>query len=150
MLRLSKRAWNNVLIFASLFMIVLFNFSNKLMLENANQTPLTLLPADAMIQRIEFGQQELQRIGRGWRLQPMRGDEVDLNQIIQNWQQVILTPTERSMPANPYVITLWLAGEEKGRVVTLAPVEQQLLLAYQGQPYQVALSLNDLIPSGSQ
>ena len=150
MLRLSKRAWNNVLIFASLFMIVLFNFSNKLMLENANQAPLTLLPADAMIQRIEFGQQELQRIGRGWRLQPMRGDEVDLNQLIQNWQQVILTPTERSMPANPYVITLWLAGEEKGRVVTLAPVKQQLLLAYQGQPYQVALSLNDLIPSGSQ
>ena len=150
MLRLSKRAWNNVLIFASLFMIVLFNFSNKLMLENANQAPLTLLPADAMIQRIEFGQQELQRIGRGWRLQPMRGDEVDLNQLIQNWQQVILTPTERSMPANPYVITLWLAGEEKGRVVTLAPVEQQLLLAYEGQPYQVALGLNDLIPSGSQ
>ena len=66
---LSQRGWNNVLIFASLFMIILFNSTAEKFVNNETDTEQsTLIKSDAIIQSIDFSGIKLERVGASWRV----------------------------------------------------------------------------------
>ena len=65
---LSQRGWNNVLIFASLFMIVLFNSTHQRFVSNENNTvKRTLIDSNSLIQNIDYNGLRFERIGANWR-----------------------------------------------------------------------------------
>lgn len=147
MLRLSQKAWNNVLIFAMLLMILLFNTSNNILnrapTEHAYQP---LLPPDSLLMKIDFGDKQLERIGQSWRLKSQdsaSNQSPDL--LINYWQQAQIRPVLSTPTEQPYIAVVWLAGEARGREISLYP--QDNLLEITGQHYQLEEgSVLDLLP----
>lgn len=99
---LSQRGWNNVLIFASLFMIILFNSTHQKLFEGDNEDEKnTLIPDTGIIQLIDFSGLKFERIGANWRVQ----SAFDTKQQIQpevyanNWQSLLLN----TLPSAPVV-----------------------------------------------
>lgn len=152
MIRLSRRGWNNVLIFATLFMILLFSTSNRMLLQNAepSQSQL-LLPESSEIMAIDYGTHKIERIGRGWRATPsLNLDESQLNKITVHWQQTTGQPIDGRLK-QPYIVTIWLAGQEQGAVYKILPQGEDLLVQFQQQVYLVKQqSLSDFIPIEAQ
>ena len=145
MIRLSKRGWNNVIIFAMLFLILLFNFSNNMLLDNAvnSEEQHALLPEYSEINQIDFGTHRIQRIGLGWRMQPSLAiTEPELASIAQQWLQA----TGQIMPfadlSQAYVVSVQLAGEEQARVFKVSPQGEDVLIQYQQR--LILLSQQDL------
>ncbi|WP_438865509.1 hypothetical protein [Neptunicella sp.] len=148
MIRLSRRGWNNVLIFATLFMILLFSTSNRMLLQNAEQSQSQLLlPESSEIMAIDYGTHKIERIGRGWRAVPgLNLNESQLNNINIHWQQAIGQPIDGQL-SQPYIVTIWLAGQEQGAVYKVLPQGEDLLVQHQQQIYLVKhQSLSSFIP----
>lgn len=106
-MRLTKRGWNNVLIFATLFMIVLFNSTHQKFVEGDNSIEkASLIPADAIIQVIDYSGVKFERIGSNWRTQSaVTGvEELNAEQIVTNWQSLPLERLANSpeISANSY------------------------------------------------
>ena len=140
MLRLSQRAWNNVLIFAMLFMILLFNTSNNFLVNNDDEPEnVPLLPESAVVMSIEFGARKLQRIGQGWRVTPAQQvNEEALHQLVDRWQRTTMQ-AESSRPMNsPHVIVVWLAGKAEGLVYQFEQQDKRLWVRVQEQTFLVA------------
>ncbi|WP_416306868.1 hypothetical protein [Neptunicella sp. SCSIO 80796] len=153
MIRLSRRGWNNVLIFACLFMILLFSTSNRILLQNEEQSQSQLLlPESSEIMAIDYGTHKIERIGRGWRSVPVLDmDESQLNDIASHWQQAIVAKPMSGQLAQPYIVTLWLAGQEQGSVYKLLPQGNDILVQHQQQLYLLTQhSLSDFIPEEIQ
>lgn len=90
-MRLTKRGWNNVLIFSTLFMILLFNTTHQKFVEGegvAEKRPL--IAAEAIIQVIDYSGIKLERIGSNWRVQSViEGDpNAAPEQLVQAWQSL--------------------------------------------------------------
>ena len=128
MFRLSRKAWNNVLMFSMLIMIMVFNgLHNRF---NASEDTLSaqpLIAADELILSLDFNQYVIERIGRTWRLvsketTPALSDERVANVAIA-WQQQHLehAGNEASALINngqtpAQIVTIWLAGHSDGQV----------------------------------
>jgi len=149
MLRLSQRGWNNVIIFAMLFMILLFNSSNNLLIGNAEEgLEQSLLPTGVPIMVVDFAQYKVERIGRGWRSSPkLSMNEVQLGEMIERWQRAKGAKIPGLTLSNPYVVVIWLAGQEQGRVFKLQPQGKDLLISSPDGAYIVTDStLKQFIP----
>ena len=144
MLKLTRRGWNNVLIFATLFMILLFNMSDKIM--QGDDVKTFSLGEYAQIQAIDFGQVKLQRIGRGWRATPALNNEYNFFSLISTWQQMRGELMPGATLVEPYVVSVLLAGEDAPRVFQLLPQGEQSLLQYQSEVFIIAVSIDQLIP----
>lgn len=72
MLRLSKKGWNNVLIFAMLIMIMVFNGLHK-RIEFAQTEPedVLILPENSLVLTLQVGNVAIERIGQSWRSNPV-------------------------------------------------------------------------------
>ena len=119
MIRLSRRAWNNVIIFAMLLMIVLFNSTHNILTGSMGEDEISapLLPADSVLMTLDFSGQKIERIGRGWRLRPAESvAEADLAELVNAWHSTNMARTEDYPEAEPLIVVVWLAGESKGRV----------------------------------
>lgn len=106
-MRLSNRGWNNVLIFATLFMILLFNTTHQKFVAGDDDTERQpLVPASAIIQVIDYSGVKLERIGSNWRVQSALDDLPELNseQLVDNWQsmQFEFIAAEPDLAANSY------------------------------------------------
>ena len=66
MARLSKRGFNNVVIFAMLGMIFLFNL-DRFVPQSQQPVSLPLLPENAHVLKIEQSGYKLERVGQQWR-----------------------------------------------------------------------------------
>ena len=111
MLRLSKQAWNNVLIFASLaFILILSRMGEH---HQAGRSPTEqLFPIDAHILSWEMAQWRIERIGQSWRSVPNLGlTSEQLGAYIRDWQSLQMLPTE-PIGGVPQMITVWIAGFE--------------------------------------
>ncbi|AWL10563.1 hypothetical protein HMF8227_00055 [Saliniradius amylolyticus] len=132
MIKLSRRGWNNVLIFACLLLILVFNQSADL-ISSGETSHTRLLPADTPVLRIDYGSHQLQRIGQGWRAQPSLGlEEQALAAIVNNWRNA----EGETIPVNMeggYVAVVWLAGEPNGRPFKLKSQGNDVLVKHQGQ-----------------
>ncbi|BDX04532.1 hypothetical protein [Planctobacterium marinum] len=150
MLRLSHRAWNNVVILAMLFMVYLFTLSND-MINSDEDTPeelMPLFPPFSVIMTLDFGIARIERIGQDWRIQDNAEAPLnDLVQISENWRTLEVRPAAITPEQSPYIVSVLLAGEDKKRVFQLFPEESGLILHSSGQNYQVDnIAIESLFP----
>lgn len=149
MFNLTQRAWNNVIIFAMLFMVYLFSISNKLIVQNNDDARLRfLLPEHSVIMKISFPEVALERIGQSWRSRGSDRWAMDILQsLIHNWSHLVVYEQDFARLTDPYIVTMLLAGEEKPRVVQIASVTDGLRINYAGKSFLVSdYQLDDLIP----
>jgi len=124
MIRLTKKGWNNVLIFSMLIMIFLFNgLHHKLIDVEADDVIQPLLKEQSYILTIEYPLYKIERIGTGWRSDSALAPE-QISELLKNWQQasglqvadinVIKSEFKNKSPDN--IVTIWFAGEEQPQV----------------------------------
>ena len=150
MIRLSRQAWNNVLIVTMIVMIFLFNSTNNILTDGAEEESQVqpILPQGSLILTIEVGTQKIERIGRSWRANPSLdiSDEA-LSNIVSHWQSGLMVAEEAVTPENALVVVIWLAGESKGRVFQLIQQQESVHLVFENKQYRVLeLTLSQLIP----
>ncbi|WP_028864635.1 hypothetical protein [Psychromonas aquimarina] len=119
-MRLSKKGWNNVLIFGVLLIIFIFNFSHKLTLSPKVQQR-TVIDKQLMIVEIKTPDFRIKRDGRSWLSEPSLGlSEQQLALLVQNWQSVKLEtqPAVTDLSA-PYNIFIYSADQEQPIIVQL-------------------------------
>ena len=139
MLRLSHRAWNNVVILAMLFMVYLFTLSNDMINsdESTAKELMPLFPPFSVIMTLDFGIARIERIGQDWRIkdnvEATLGELVDIS---ENWRTLEVRPTTIKPKQAPYIVSILLAGEDKKRVFQLFPEKSGLVLHSNGQYYQ--------------
>ena len=122
---MSQRAMNNVVIFAMLIMIALFNIDQFLPAESPSVIR-PLLPKNAHVLKVEQGESQLVRSGRGWRQITVDGDiDVTPEEQITAWREGKLSSTDEPLGLNgePLVAVVWLAGQSDGQVYAFYPVE---------------------------
>lgn len=148
MIRLSRKGWNNVLIFATLLMILLFNQSGRFLTEGDPSPALTLLPADVPLMKLEFGAYQVERIGQGWRERPPSSlTEAQLMELVDHWLRARLMPMAEGQLDSGLVVVAWLAGEAQGRIFKLAQREQGVWLEYNQRLYLIEnMQMAELVP----
>jgi len=125
-MQLSRRGWNNVLIFSMLLMIFFFNGLHK-KLNNVPEAEgmRAVLPAQSFVLALAFPEQKIERIGTAWRSQQLLSDgslsekfttQQYMADLVAKWQGAELTLAETQTNTHTftaiYVATLWLAGEQ--------------------------------------
>ena len=141
MIRMSRKAWNNIIIFAMLLMIFLFNATNNILPDSEDETkPVGLLPEHSLLMTLQSNGFELQRIGTGWRLVPAADiTQQQLDAIITNWQTSIMTPTEVSNPeTKSIVVVAWLAGVDQGLVFQFYQQHNDVVVLHKGNWFSLA------------
>jgi hypothetical protein len=86
MIQLKRTVWNNVIIFAMLLMIFLFNgLHHKIFSSSEPVGVQAILPQGSAILTMEFNDIQIERIGTGWRA--TKDTDEDLHLLDINWQQ---------------------------------------------------------------
>jgi hypothetical protein len=119
-MRLSKRGWNNVLIFGVLLVIFIFNFSQNLRLSSSVETQ-SVIPPDLTILEIQTPDYVITRVGRQWTQQPSVGlSSEDLQQIVNNWQTMPLDVlTEQELTTSTFILRFFIAEQTQPIIVQL-------------------------------
>ena len=156
MIRLSQRAWNNVIIFSMLLLIILFNSSSNFLSRDEldHEQTLPLVPENSLIMTLDFGAQKIERIGRGWRMLGGQTDapveQTTLATLVENWRQAELSPSEQILKDDGLIVVLWLAGQDLARVYQFYQQDQTLLVKVDKQVYQISnMPLNALFLRGA-
>lgn len=139
MLKLSRRNWNNVLIFAVLvLMYALYGIPQRLAQLNASEH--RLIPSGSELLMVVFANTRLIKAGPQWQLQPLTHKQVDTAQLAVAWQHSLLTPVE--VPADKSRVpvaqaSVQLVGQTAPLIWLLYPAadtsEEQYLLQQAGQ-----------------
>ena len=123
MIRLSQRAWNNVIIVSMLILIMLFNFSSDFLNGGSDDTSsmITLVPTNMTITTMEFEETKVERIGQGWRTTsekyPRKPGEKHSNEelaaLVEHWNnaQIRLFDHDPSWQSITSIVKLWFAGQ---------------------------------------
>jgi len=128
-MRLSKKGWNNVLIFGVLIIVFLFNFSHKLLLKpKVHQR--TLIDSSAMIVEIKTPDFSIKRSGRSWVSEPDLGlSEHQLALLVQNWQTLPLTTQAAILaPQDAFIMKVYTANAAQPVIVQLMQQGENYLL----------------------
>lgn len=139
MVRLSQRAINNVVIFAMLAMIALFNL-DRLLPDTAKLRAIAIVSDDDYVLKIEHERSRLERAGGQWRQITERATELAVSpeKQLASWYQAILNPADAPSEINqgePIVAVIWVAGQPQGRVVAFYPRDDKVWVKYHGQWY---------------
>jgi len=144
MLRLSQKAWNNVLIFSMLALIVLLNYER--LFESADSDIQPIVKESDFIVSLQINQMTFERIGTGWRVMAPSEAELpnmqseDIDALIAQWQRALIRPSPDILPAEitsspPYLVNVWLAGEKSAKVIGLLEVESTTYVISEGELY---------------
>ncbi|QUM74914.1 hypothetical protein HWV00_00810 [Moritella sp. 24] len=98
-MQLSRRGWNNVLIFAVLAMMLVFQYSGKKLEgdDSASQYQ-SALPANAVVLSMLFDNIQIQRVGSQLASVPELGlSQPQLKQIIKAWESATFKPVPRDI-----------------------------------------------------
>lgn len=134
MIRLSRPAWNNVIIFAILGFILLINFSQKNLFNNTQEASFEqpLLGEQAVILSLQVNQEFLvERIGQGWRAKPTVMSEQLLAQMMASWSVIQATKLSEPPVLNQQgsvVVSIQLAGQSQADIYSLYPEADQLFI----------------------
>ncbi|KPU83038.1 hypothetical protein JI57_02715 [Psychromonas sp. PRT-SC03] len=128
-MRLSKRGWNNVLIFGILIIFFLFNFSQKLLF-SVKHNGHTLIDSQLVIMEINTPDFNIKRNGRNWISEPSLGlSQKQLTLLVHNWQSIEL-PSEIPLKSikDPFVMLVYTANETQPIVIQLIQQGDNYLL----------------------
>lgn len=139
MLKLSRRNWNNVLIFAVLaLMFALYGIPQRL--SQLNTPEHRLIPVDTELLMVAFANTRLIKAGPVWQLQPRLSKPVDATQLAVAWQHSLLTTAEVEPDKSRVPVaqaSVQLVGQTAPLIWLLYPVtgngEEQFLLQQAGQ-----------------
>ncbi|WP_435236098.1 hypothetical protein ACR30L_00470 [Psychromonas sp. PT13] len=128
-MHLSRKGWNNVLIFSVLLIIFVFNFSQKLTL-SPKVHQRSVIPESVTIVEIKTPDYQITRLGRSWQSEPTLGlSEQQLNTVVDNWQHLKLTTQDPvSENAAPYTIQVYIADQDQPIIVQLYQYGENYLL----------------------
>ncbi len=143
-IKLSRKGWNNLIIFAMLIMIFLFNgLHHKLGGVDEPVGPQPILPEQSYILALEYPGVRIERIGTSWRIQAeqlQNVEQVQLENIIAAWQSTQVDLGAKTSASPMLVATLSLAGEAQPWVYVLYPDGQQYQLFDRQQQRWLLLS----------
>ncbi|NOU52667.1 hypothetical protein HG263_19360 [Pseudoalteromonas sp. JBTF-M23] len=113
---LTRKAWNNVVIFSMLLMIFFLNgIHHKLNPEEAPIGLQRLLPEQSFVLTLAFPGYKIERIGTSWRIDgPWQANAEQLQALVTLWQSAELEVSNVSLSADKAlsVARFWLASEE--------------------------------------
>ncbi|WP_052140838.1 hypothetical protein [Pseudoalteromonas piratica] len=117
MIRLGRTGWNNVIIFAMLIMIFLFNgLHHKIISSSEDETIQPLLPPNSAVLTYQYSDFKIERIGTSWRANTQLA--LDLELLDLNWRQAtgeLLPQIDENTSALTYV-EIYIAGYERSLV----------------------------------
>lgn len=141
MIKLSQRAWNNVIIVSMLILIMLFNFSSDFLNGGSNKTPslLTLVPAGMTITTIEFENETVERIGQGWRSTSGIRNNKSLTSLVEYWNNAQINLFEHNLDGHKSAasMTLWFAGQALPVHYQFIQLADKMLVKIDGQIYEL-------------
>jgi hypothetical protein len=141
MIKLSQRAWNNVIIVSMLILIMLFNFSSDFLNggSDRNSSLLTLVPAGMTITTIEFQSETVERIGQGWRSTSGLSNNKSLAALVEHWNNAQVSLFEQSVDWQPSgsSIALWFAGQPSPLNYQFMQLADKTLVRIDGQTYEL-------------
>ncbi|MBT0586748.1 hypothetical protein [Alteromonas oceanisediminis] len=109
-MKLSTRAINNLVIFAMLAMIMLFNM-DKWLPKPPSAAATRLIAEHDMLLRVDIGTHSLQRVGTDWRIRGGQYTDADAARIVERWHAARLTPAAELADFSASVnASIWLAG----------------------------------------
>lgn len=152
MIRLSRKAWNNVIIVSMLLMILLFNTSTNILNPTSQDEAVQLIPEESRLLTLNIDNIKLERIGSGWRNvgEVMLGQQ-QINDLLEHWLSATMRPFEDELPASTPVIAIaWLAGENGGRVFQFYANGMDVVVLYEQRLFVIQnMTLDELTLSGS-
>ena len=119
-MRLSKKGWNNVLIFGVLLIIFVFNFRQQLNFSNsAPQRPV--ISPELTIVEIQTPDYVMTRTGREWKREPsINLSKENLQSIVNNWQTLPLTVLNlQSLPSSSFILSFFVIEQDQPIIVQL-------------------------------
>ncbi|WP_221075327.1 hypothetical protein [Agarivorans aestuarii] len=138
-MKMSRRGWNNIIIFAVASMILIFKYveMNEQTAPSEQIVVGQLLPQGATILRIELPSVVIERVGTQWRSEPPLERSVAL---IDAWLHIHLEPWHNAIggAASSQTILVYLANSATPLELTLFSLNQQYWITnWQGQLLQV-------------
>ena len=145
MIKLSQRAWNNVIIVSMLMLIMLFNFSANFLNDGSDETSslLTLVPANMTITTMEFEQEKIERIGQGWRTTSeaygRKYNNEELASLVENWAnaEIDLFDQYSTWQSHTSAVKLWFAGQALPIEYQFMQLTDKTLVKIDKQTYQL-------------
>jgi hypothetical protein len=133
-MRLTRKGWNNVIIFAAMAMILILNVSNdKLFADKEESSQQKLFPQGELILTLELNSAMIiERVGTGWKITPeSRLNAQGLSAMMLAWQDSI-GMTLASAPVGiseqgMFQAKLSLSGRPQPYFIDFYPVADQLL-----------------------
>lgn len=152
MIKLSKTAWNNVIIFSVMIIILLINGTNdRLFPEDNNSQDKLVLPEHSVVLTLSItsskkGSVLFERVGKAWKM-TSQGVLLDLTnqqieQLMYAWQQSSGLVQAADIIVNGQVgvqVKISLAAVEQEQLLTLYPLADQLLVYNQQKKLWLAL-----------
>lgn len=141
MIRLSQRAWNNVIIVSMLMLIMLFNFSSDFLNGENGEAPalLTLVPNNMTITTMAFEQEKVERIGQGWRATSGRYSNESLANLVEYWTYAEISLFDQGLnwQSPTSTVQLWFAGQAMPIEYQFMQLEDKTLVKIDQQTYQL-------------
>lgn len=144
MARLSQKAWNNVIIFAMLVMILVLNIGT--FKSNDSDFPIPIIEEGGLLLGLQIDQYVIERAGQTWRLSsssPIASKQTPEDQsdalaiLVDNWQRALVKSqhevTAEALRLPDVVVVLWLAGERNGLVIPIKTINQQSYLMFNNE-----------------
>lgn len=162
MLRLSRKAWNNVLIFSMLIMIMLLNGMHKKFDSTEPLAKVPLLPEHSLVLTLDFGQFAIERIGQSWRINHADEQQVSSNiaavdgavltGLMATWAEYIVTMAESDEQAAvlvkgkmpDYYVVATLAGKSDGAVYAFYAQLDEVIIHDQYNGRFVTMPIDDV------
>lgn len=153
-LTLSKRAWNNVLVYIVLLLMVLLWFvlpqpDQPLSLDSSEQnnrpksaetdaSRIGLLPDDGSLERIVIEQQTLVKQQQSWHCQaPCSLNSATATAVAQQWLDLTMEPVSLEPSQLIAEVQLGFKGNQQARVMLYAAPELLLRLPQQNKVYRL-------------
>lgn len=145
MIKLSRRNWNNVLIFVVLIlMFFLYGIPQRLLQSEPEHS--RLVPEQSQLLMVSFGQHRLTQAGSQWRIQPAvtsNNTAIDATKLALAWQHTLLVAADSQSLQTKVPIaqaSVQLVGQFEPMIWLLYPTEQGYLLQQAGATQLFALS----------
>lgn len=151
MIKLSQRAWNNVIIVSMLALIMLFNLSSNF-LNDESEVPAVsrLVPEGLLISTIEFENAKVERVGQGWRVESDLSVSKDLQGLIDLWQSAEVSPFEKNVQWGDAQakVKVWFIGQAEPTEYYFLILADKTLVKLNQQTYLLTdVNYQTLIPT---
>ncbi|MBW8191216.1 hypothetical protein K0504_09225 [Neiella marina] len=134
-LNLSRRGWNNVLIFSILLFIVVIQVSQKQLLQNRAESPV--LAPEAQVLSIQTPSRQFERLGALWRSTDPAWGEQQIQSWLERWYQAYPVVDANPAVSLDQMIRLQLLAQAEPLVFLLDGVNLRLQPANEDWAWQL-------------